>query len=58
MSLCSTALRLMSIAKLVIAQAIDYSNSNTSSHVKREKVLSQPLYRLLLLDPEVDSCGN
>ena len=58
MSLCPTALRLLSIAKLVIAQAIDHPNSNTSSRVKREKVLSQRLYRLLLLDPEVDSCGD
>ena len=48
----------MSTAELVIAQAIDHFNDNTSSHVKREEVLIQLLYRLLLLDPEVNSCGD
>ena len=48
----------MSTADLVIAQAMDHFNGNTSSHVEREEVLIQRLYRLLLLDHEVDSCGN
>ena len=48
----------MSTAELVIAQAIDHFNGNTSSHVKQEEVLIQRLYRLLLLDPEVNDCGN
>ena len=46
----------MSTAELMIAQAIDHFNGNTS-HVKREEVLIQRLYRLLLLDPEVNSCS-
>ena len=56
--ICPAALRLMSTAELVIAQAIDHFNGNTSSRVKRKKVLIQRRYRLLLLDPKVDSCGN
>ena len=48
----------MSIAELVIAQAIDHSNGNTSSHAKREEVLVKRLSKLLLLDHEVDGCGN
>ena len=48
----------MSTAELVIAQAIDHFDGNTSSHVKREEVLIQRRYRLLLLDHEVDSCGD
>ena len=58
MFICPAALRLMSAAELVIAQAIDHFNSNTSSHVKREEVLGQRLYRLLLLDHEANSCGD
>ena len=56
--ICPIALRLMSTVELVIAQAIDHFNDNTSSHVEREDVLIQRLYRLLLLDPEVKSCSN
>ena len=52
------ALRLVSTAELVIAHAINHFNGNTPSRVKREEVLIQRLYRLLLLDPTVDSCGN
>ena len=48
----------MSTAELVIAQAIDYFNDNTPSNVKREEVLIQRRYRLLLLDHEIDSCGD
>ena len=58
MFICPAALRLMSTAELVIVQAIDHFDGNTSSYVKREEVLIQRLYRLLLLDHEVDSCGN
>ena len=36
----------------------NHFNGNTSSRVTREEVLIQRLYRLLLLDPKVDSCGN
>ena len=48
----------MSATQLVIAQAIDHFDGNTSSHVEREEVLIQRRYRLLLLDHEVDSCGK
>ena len=48
----------MSTAELVIAQAIDNFNDNTPSNVKREEVLIQRRYRLLLLDYEIDSCGD
>ena len=48
----------MSTAELVIAQAIDRFNGDTSSHVKLEKVLIQWRYIILLLDHEVTSCGN
>ena len=48
----------MSKAELVIAQAIDYFNDNTPSNLKREEVLIQRRYRLLLLDHEIDSCGD
>ena len=40
----------MPTAELVIVQAIDHFNGDTSSHVKREEVLIQRRYRLLLLD--------
>ena len=48
----------MSTAELVIVRAIDHFNGNTSSHVRREEVLVQRRYRLLLLDHEIASCGN
>ena len=48
----------MSTAELVIAQAIDHFDGNTSSRVKREEVLIQRRCKLLLLDHEVDSCGD
>ena len=38
--ICSTALRPMSTAELVIAQAIGHFDGNTSSHVKREEVIN------------------
>ena len=56
--ICPAALRLVSTAELVITHAINHFNGNTSSRVTREEVLIQRLYRLLLLDPKVDSCGN
>ena len=56
--ICPAALRLMSTVELVIAQAINHFNGNTSSHVKRQEVLIRRRYRLLLLDHEIDSCGD
>ena len=58
MFICPAALRLMPTAELVIAQAMDHFNGNTSSHVKRKEVLIQRFYKLLLLDPKINSCGN
>ena len=43
---------------LVIVQSTDHFDGSTSSHVRREEVLIQRLYKLLLLDHEVDSCGE
>ena len=37
--ICPAALRLMSTAELVIAQAVGYLDGNTSSHLKREEVI-------------------
>ena len=37
--ICPAALRPMSTAELVIAQAMDHFDGNTSSHVKREEVI-------------------
>ena len=48
----------MSTADLVIVQSTDHFDDNTSSHVRREEVLIQRLYKLLLLDHEVDSGGK
>ena len=48
----------MSTAELVIAQAIDHFNGNNSSRMKREEGLNQWRPRLLLLDHEINSCGN
>ena len=56
--ICPAALRPMSTTELVIVQAIDHFDGNTSSHVKREEVLIQRRYRLLLVDHEVGSCSD
>ena len=57
--ICPAALRLMmSTAELVITQALDHFEGNTSSHAKREEVLIQRRYRVMLLDHEVDGCGD
>ena len=48
----------MSTADLVIVQSTDHFDGNTSSHVRQEEVLIQRLYKLLLLDHDVDSSGE